>query len=78
MISTTITGLGFEINSYYICVIKKNIEGMQCTIVWYVDDNKLSHTNLAGISDMIKIKIKHFDDLKVWRGKTHTFLGLDI
>ena len=45
LISKTIEGLSFEINPYDICVSNKVIEGTQCTLAWYADDDKLSHRN---------------------------------
>ena len=41
--STILEGLVVEINPYDKCVANKVIEGTQCTISWYMDDNKLSH-----------------------------------
>ena len=35
--------IGFKINLYDTCVANKVINGKQCTIVWYVDDLKVSH-----------------------------------
>ena len=43
LLSTTLNGLGFLINPYYRCFENKVIYGTQCTIAWYVDENKLSH-----------------------------------
>ena len=43
--SETLEGIEFVINSYDQCVENKMINGKQCTIVWYVDDNKLSHVD---------------------------------
>ena len=37
----TSKGMGFEVNLYDLCVTNKIINGKQCTIVWYVDDNKM-------------------------------------
>ena len=31
------------LNPYNPCVANCMIGGMQCTIAWYVDDNKISH-----------------------------------
>ena len=42
---TMLGGLGFEINPYDKCVANKVIEVAQCTIAWYIEDNKLSHKN---------------------------------
>ena len=50
----------------------------QCTICWYVDDNKASHVDkkvIYGILGMIK---EHFGDIKVTRGSKHVFLGMNI
>ena len=35
--------LGFIINLYDSCIVNKIIDGKQCTIIWHVDDLKLSH-----------------------------------
>ena len=43
ILSTTIEGLGFEIHSYDGYFANYVIEVTQCTIAWYVDDNKLLH-----------------------------------
>ena len=45
--------LGFIINTYDTCVAKKMIDGNQCTIVWYVDDNKLSYVDLNVVTDIL-------------------------
>ena len=34
---------GFQLNLYDVCVSNKDINGIQCTIDWYVDDNKALH-----------------------------------
>ena len=39
----TLQEMGFELNPYDTCVANKVIDGKQCTIAWYVDDNKISH-----------------------------------
>ena len=48
--------LGFEMNPYDKCVVNKIINGKQCTIIWHVDDFKLSHgcvKYLHGMKDLI-------------------------
>ena len=37
---------GFVLNPYDRCVANKKIDGHQCTIVWYVDDNVMTHTSM--------------------------------
>ena len=75
--STTIKGLGFEINPHDRCVANKTIEGTQWTIAWYVDDNKLSQKNPALISNIIEEIRKHLGDLSVVRENKKTFLGMN-
>ena len=41
--ANTLKDMGFEINSYDKCIANKMINGNQCTIGWYVDNNKISH-----------------------------------
>lgn len=35
--------LGFTLNPYDPCVANMTIRGKQCTVVWYVEDTKISH-----------------------------------
>ena len=50
----TLQDLGFTLNPYDPCVANANIKGSQCTIVWYVDDNKISHKDQAVVNDLIQ------------------------
>ena len=43
--SSTLKDMGFELNPYDLCVANENIKGKQCTVCWYVDDNKISHVD---------------------------------
>ena len=76
--SATLEDLGFEINPYGRGVANKVIEGTQCTITWYTEDNKLLHKNPKVISDIINEVNKIFGELSVVRGNKHTLLGMDI
>ena len=78
LFSDTLEGLGFEINPYDRFVANNNIEGKQCTISWYMDDNKLSHKNSSVISDIINKVKKHFRYLSFVRGKRNTLFGMKI
>jgi hypothetical protein len=44
---------GFELNQYDRNVANKQINGEQCTIVWHVDDLKISHRDKAVVEDVI-------------------------
>ena len=67
----------FEINTYHKCVANKVLEVTQCTIAWYVDDNKLLHKNPEVISYIINEVKKHFGELSVLKENKHTFLGIN-
>jgi hypothetical protein len=44
--------LGFEVNPYDSCVVNKIINGKQCTILWHVDNLKLSHVKQEVLEDI--------------------------
>jgi hypothetical protein len=70
--------MGFELNPHDACVANKTIDGSQCTITWYVDDNKISHINPDVVSSIIQKIEERFGKMTVTRGKQHTFLGMDF
>ena len=78
MYSTTLEKHGFKINPYDRCVANKVINGKQCTIVFYVDDNKISHVDPEVVTSVLTLLKQHFGDLSVTRGKKHNFLGMDM
>jgi hypothetical protein len=54
------------------------VDDKQCTVCWYVNDNKVSHVD-DNINDMIVDKVEEkFGKLAQSKGKKHTFLGMDI
>ena len=69
---------GFKINPYDRCVANKIINGKQCTIVFYVDDNKISHVDPSVVTDVLNILKGHFGDLTITRGKQHIFGGMNM
>ena len=65
---------GFEVNPYDWCVMNKTIAGKQCTIVWHVDDLKISHVEKSVVSDIIENLDSVFGNeapLTINRVKTH-------
>ncbi len=40
-------------NSYDNCVASKTINGNQCTILWHVDDLKISHIDPQVVDNMV-------------------------
>ncbi|GAX21402.1 hypothetical protein FisN_28Lu124 [Fistulifera solaris] len=73
--------MGFELNPYDWCVANKTIEGSQCTILWHVDDLKISHTNPDVVTGVIELINKEFgkeEPVTVTRGKKHEYLGMTL
>ena len=70
---------GFILNRYDQCVANKMIDGKQCTILWHVDDLKISHVDPQVVTNIINDIKKEFgkeDPLTVNRGKVHEYLGM--
>ncbi len=63
--SSTLVGMIFELNPYDLCVANKMINGSQCTIGFYVDDNKISHKDPTVVKGVIKSIEKHFGKMSV-------------
>jgi hypothetical protein len=78
LFSSTLQGMGFELNPYDACIANKMINGKQCSIVWYVNDNKISHMDKNVVTEVIKKIARSFGEMTVTRGKEHVFLGMDI
>ena len=70
--------MGFTLNSYDNCVANKEINGKMCTVIWHVDDLKISHVEEQVVKDIIEEIEKKFGKMSVNIGKTHTYLGMDF
>ena len=77
-LTKTLTDWGFKLNPYDPCVANADINGSQCTIAWYVDDNKISHKDPKVVDWVIAEIEKEHGKMTVTRGKKHTFIGMDI
>ena len=72
-------GLGFKINPYDPCVANKDINGEQLTVVWHVDNLKVSHKDENVVSAFcVKMSQLYGSGTKSSRGKVHNFLGMDL
>ena len=78
MICKKIKYIDFKLNSYYICVLNKEIYGKKCTVAWYVNGNKLSHMDPSVNEKIIEYLRKIWGGVTVTRGKKHIFLGMNI
>ena len=72
---------GFTPNKYDNCVVNKTINSHQMTVVWHVDDLKVSHTDVKEVNKFIQQMEETFGTdapLSVSRGKTHDYLGMSL
>eukprot|EP00956_Cyclotella_meneghiniana_P038953 scaffold162906_cov46-Cyclotella_meneghiniana.AAC.1 len=73
-----LTDFGFELNPYDPCVANKMVNGTQMTVVWHVDDLKVSHKSKDEIMKLVGyIKGKYGEGLTVHDGHVHDYLGVD-
>ena len=68
---------GFKINPYNPCVANMDINGSQMTVVWHVDDLKVSHKKAIEITKLAMYLDDIYPGLKVHRGKIHDYLGMN-
>ena len=54
LLSNTLKEWGFKLNDYDQCVANNTINGKQFTIIWHLDNLKISHIDKKVIEDMIK------------------------
>jgi len=53
LFSGELTDWGFKKNDYDACTMNKMLNGSQLTIVWHVDDCKISHVDEKMVTDML-------------------------
>lgn len=72
---------GFSLNPYDRCVANKTVNGKQLTVLWHVDDLKISHEDPQVVSDTIDLLNKRYGQLTpitVTWGKVHDYLGMTL
>jgi hypothetical protein len=68
---------GFVLNPYDPCVANKEINGMQMTVCWHVDDLKVSHVDPAGVTKFGQwLSATYGIAVAEHRGKVHDYLGM--
>jgi hypothetical protein len=68
LFTKSLQGMGFVLNPYDPCITQA-----QCTVAWYVDDNKISHINPAVVTSVIERIEAQFGKMTVMRGREHVF-----
>ena len=69
---------GFCRNDYNPCVANATINGKPMTVVWHVNDLKISHADPNEVTKMISYLKKACGDVTAKRGKHITYLGMDM
>ena len=80
-LSTDLQQSGFKLNPYEPCVANKMVNGKQLTVVWHVDDMKMSHEDPRVLESFIDWLTKKYGELKaptIVRGDKHFYLGMTI
>ena len=83
---TNLEAVGFKLNPYDPCVANKMVHGKQLTVVWHVDDLKISHVSPKVVTRMItwlkRTYESMFEDgmgaMKASHGKSHVYLGMNL
>jgi hypothetical protein len=83
---TNLQSIGFKINPYDPCVAINFVKGEQLTVVWHVDNLKVSHRKpsiLTRMTAWLKSTYERlFDDgsggMTISRGKIHDYLGMTL
>jgi hypothetical protein len=81
-LSSFLIAEGFEMNPYDECVVNKIINGKQCTMVWHVDDLKISHVEEQVTQEIVSLLQKKYGSadapVTVSYGKVHDYLGMTL
>jgi hypothetical protein len=80
-LSGSLRKLGFITNPYDRCCVNKQIGGKQCTILWHVDNIKVSHVAHETVTTVLALISEEYGKetpLTVTRGKVHDYLGMTI
>jgi hypothetical protein len=86
-LSSQLQEWGFEINPYDFCVANKTINKKHCTIVWHVDDLKISHKDTCVVTTILNLLDARYGQeivggeraaLTISRGKVHDYLGMTL
>jgi hypothetical protein len=80
-LSNVLMSWGFVMNPYDSCVANKEINGSRCTIIWHVDDLKISHFDPMVVTDVIQMLSDEFGKeapLTIRRGHIYDYLGMTL
>ena len=76
--SNNLKSHGLSVDPYDRCIENSTINGEKCTIVWYVDNNKVFHIDEEVNTKLNDTIAERFGELTVSRGNNQKFQGIDI
>jgi hypothetical protein len=86
-LSSQLKEWGFNLNPYDFCMANKTVNHKQCTIVWHIDDLKISHEDPRVVTTILNLLDGKYGQeivggeraaLTINRGKTHDYLGMTL
>ena len=72
----TLRKIGFVLNPRDLCVANNVINVKQYSIMWYVDNLKVSHVESSVVDEVIKTIKSYFGKMIVTRGMKHKYVGI--
>ena len=77
-LSVFLKRIGPKQNDYNLFLVNKTVNGKSCTIVWHVDDFKISHEDKEVVGDIIKkLKLEQeYGKMTVTTGDIHSYCGM--
>jgi len=77
-ITKQLISMGYKQNAYEECVFNRTENGVQCTIVLFVDDLKITCVDKSMIDNDVKILKECFQEITVHEGDNHSYLGMNF
>jgi hypothetical protein len=78
LFTSVLSAKGFILNPYDLCVANATINGKQCTVMWYVNNMKVSHIDPSVVTSILNLMESRFGKMAITRRRVHHFLGMDI
>ena len=78
LLASKLISFGFKINPYDLCIVNAIMDGKQCSVVFHVDNNKISNVDSKMVLKVIGIMEDEFGKIVMTRGKIHDFLGMKL
>ena len=77
-LSATLVKMGFVPNPDDLCVMNKEINGKQCTVVLHVDDIKLSHSEESTVRGVVSALEQTYGPMELRCGDILDYCGLTL